>query len=144
MGISQRIAAMAAVAALSGAVAGCSALTPGGQAPAGAAPAAQGPAVTLRIAVYGSPGYRQAGLFASYEGLHPGVHIAEESTGSPAGYWQALQRHLATGRGLADLVAIPMAEMSDVLARYPASLVPLTTLGGMSNGVNTFQDQWLP
>jgi cellobiose transport system substrate-binding protein len=142
MGISQRIAAMAVLVTLC--VAGCSALTPGGQAPTGAAPAAPGPAVTLHIAVYGSPGYRQAGLFASYERLHPGVHIVEETTGSPAGYWQALQRHLATGRGLADLVAIPMAEMSDVLARYSASLVPLTTLGGMTDGVNTFQDQWLP
>lgn len=143
MRISRRLAAMVAVATLSGAAAGCSGLTPGDQ-PSAGAPAPHGPPVTLRIAVYGSPGYRQAGLFASYEGLHPGVHIVEESTGSAAAYWQGLQRHLATGAGLADLVAIPMAQMSDVLARYPASLVPLTTLGGVGGGVNTFQDQWLP
>jgi cellobiose transport system substrate-binding protein len=142
MRISQRLAAMIAVATLSGAAAGCS-LTPGEQGPGGA-PAPHGPPVTLRIAVYGSPGYRQAGLFAGYERLHPGVHIIEESTGSAAGYWQALQRHLATGRGLADLVAIPMTQMSDVVARYSASLVPLTTLGGVGGGVNAFQDQWLP
>ena len=144
MRISQRLAAMVAVATLSGAAAGCSGLTPGDQGPAGGAPAPHGPPVTLRIAVYGSPGYRQAGLFAGYERLHPGVHIVEQSTGSAAAYWQALQRDLASGRGLADLVAIPMAQMSDVVARYSASLVPLTTLGGVGGGVNTFTDQWLP
>jgi cellobiose transport system substrate-binding protein len=141
MGISQRTAALAALATLW--LAGCSALTPG-QGPAGAAPAPRGPAVSLHVAVYGTPGYRQAGLFASYERLHPGVHIVEDGTGSQAGYWQAMQRHLATGRGLADLVAIPMAEMSGVLARYSGSLVPLTALGGTAGGVNTFQEQWLP
>ena len=144
MGISQRIAAIATVAVLSGAVASCSAagLTPGDQGPAAPAPAAHGPAVTLRVAVYGAPGYRQAGLFAAYERLHPGVRIAEDTTAQEPGYWQGLQRHLATGRGLDDLVAIPMTQMSDVLGRYPARLVPLTTLGGVAGGVNTFQDQW--
>jgi cellobiose transport system substrate-binding protein len=144
MGMSQRIAAMVAIVTLPGAMASCSGLTPGNQGPAGQAPAASGPAVTLRIDVYGSPGYRQAGLFAGYERLHPGVRIAEDSTAQEAGYWQALQRHLATGHGLGDLVAIPMAEMSDVLHRYRHSVVPLTTLGGVAGGVNTFEDQWLP
>ena len=82
MGISQQIAAMATVAVLLGAVASCSAagLTPGDQGPAGPGSAGHGPAVTLRIAVYGAPGYRQADLFAAYERLHPGVHIVEDTT----------------------------------------------------------------
>lgn len=73
MGISQRIAALAAVATLSGAMASCSGagLTPGDQGQAGQAPARQGPAVTLHVAVYGAPGYRQAGLFAAFEQQHP-------------------------------------------------------------------------
>ena len=144
MGIAQRIAAMATVAVLLGAVASCSAagLTPGDQGPAAPGPAKHGPAVTLRIAVYGAPGYRQAGLFAAYERLHPGVRIVEDTTAQEPGYWQGLQRHLAAGRGLDDLVAIPMTQMSNVLGRYSARLVPLTTLGGVASGVNTFQDQW--
>ena len=144
MGISQRVAATAIAAVLSGAVASCSAtgLTPGDQGPAAPAPAGHGPAVTLRVAVYGAPGYRQAGLFAAYERLHPGVRIVEDTTAQEPGYWQGLQRHLATGRGLGDLVAIPMTQMSNVLGRYSARLVPLTTLGGVAGGVNTFQDQW--
>jgi cellobiose transport system substrate-binding protein len=145
MGISQRIAALAAVATLSGAVASCSGagLTPGDQGQPGA-PAGQGPAVTLHVAVYGAPGYRQAGLLAAFEQQHPGIRITEDTVGQEAGYWQALQRHLSTGQGLGDLVAIPMAQMSGVLRQYRSKLVPLTTLGGVAAGVNTFTGQWLP
>ena len=146
MGISQRIAALAAVATLSGAVTSCSGagLTPGNRGQAGQAPAGQGPAVTLHVAVYGAPGYRQAGLFAAFEQQHPGIRIAEDTTSQEAGYWQALRQHLSTGRGLADLVAIPMAQMNGVLRQYRSKLVPLTTLGGVAAGVNTFTGQWLP
>lgn len=143
MRISQRIAAMVAVAALSGAAASCSALTPGGTG-GGTSSFAPGPKVTLRVAVYGSPGYRQAGLFAAYQRLHPGTHIVEDTTATETGYWQSLRQHLASGKGLDDLVAIPMAQMSDVLRAYRGSLVPLTTLGGAAGGVNNFEDQWLP
>jgi cellobiose transport system substrate-binding protein len=141
MGISQRIAAIVAVAALSGAAASCSGLTPGGG-PAGPGAAGHQPSVTLRIAVYGSPGYLQAGLFAGYERLHPGTRVIEDTTAAEPAYWQALRRRLATGHGPGDLIAIPMADMSDVLRQYRHSLVPLTTLGGVSGGVNTLEDQW--
>lgn len=141
MHISRRIAALAAVAAAAGTLTSCSG--PGPAPPPGSAGhAARGPVVTLRVAVYGSPGYRQAGLFSTYERLHPGIRIVADVTGTEAGYWQALRQHLATGRGLDDLVAIPLAQMSEVVHRYRSSLVPLSTLGGVGGGVNTFQDQW--
>jgi cellobiose transport system substrate-binding protein len=145
MCISRWIATLAAVAMLAGTLASCSAggsATPAG--PAGQRPSAQGPVVTLRVAVYGSPGYRRAGLFAAYRRLHPGIRIAEDVTGQEAGYWQALRRHLATGRGLDDLVAIPLAQMSAAVHRYRSSLVPLSTLGGAGSGGSTFEEQWLP
>ena len=34
--------------------------------------------------------------------------------------------------------------MSEAVHRYRSSLVPLSTLGGVGGGVNTFEDQWLP
>ena len=36
-----------------------------------------------------------------------------------------------------------MAQMSGAVHRYRSSLVPLSTLGGVGGGVNTFEDQWL-
>lgn len=143
MHISRRIAALAAVAAVAGTLAGCSG--PGAAAPPGSAnQGAGGPAVTLRVALYGSPGYRQAGLFATYERLHPGIRIVADVSGPEEGYWQALRQHLATGRGLDDLVAIPLARISEAVHKYRSRLVPLSTLGGVAGGVNTFEDQWLP
>jgi cellobiose transport system substrate-binding protein len=141
MHISRWIAALAAITAVAGTLGGCSG--PGAASPPGSADqGAQGPAVTLRVALYGSPGYRQAGLFSTYERLHPGVRIVPDTTGSEAGYWRALRQHLATGRGLDDLVAIPLARISNAVHKYRSSLVPLSTLGGVGGGVNTFEYQW--
>jgi cellobiose transport system substrate-binding protein len=143
MHISRWIAALAAMAAVAATLAGCSG--PGPASPPGSAgQGAGGPVVTLRVAVYGSPGYRQAGLLTTYERLHPGIRIVEDVTGPEEGYWQALRQHLATGRGLDDLVAIPLARIGEAVHRYRSSLVPLSTLGGVADGVNTFEYQWLP
>jgi cellobiose transport system substrate-binding protein len=139
------IAALAAVAVTAAALASCSG--PGPAALPGSAdqqPAVRGPAVTLRVALYGSPGYQQAGLFTAYQRLHPGIRIVADVTGQEPAYWQTLRRHLATGSGLGDLVAIPMAQIGEAVHRYRSSLVPLSTLGGVGGGVNTFEDQWLP
>ena len=141
MHISRRIAAVAVIAAAAGTLASCSG--PGPASPPGSADqGAAGPAVTLRVALYGSPGYRQAGLFTTYERQHPGVRIVADVTCSAAGYWQALRQHLATGRGLDDLVAIPLARIGETVHKYRSSLVPLNSLGGVAGGVNTFEDQW--
>jgi cellobiose transport system substrate-binding protein len=135
------MAALAALAVAAGALAGCSG---GGPAvPAGSAGRPPGGTlVTLRVAVYGTPGYRQAGLFAAYQRLHPGIRIVADDTAAEAGYWRALQHNLATGRVLADLVAIPLSRMSEAVHRYRSSLVPVSTLGGVGGGVNTFEYQW--
>jgi cellobiose transport system substrate-binding protein len=58
-----------------------------------------GPPVTLRIGVYGDPGYQRSGLYAEYERLHPNVRIVQTGGGPQAGYWQALQGALKSGRG---------------------------------------------
>ena len=144
MRISRRIAALAALGLAAGALAGCSGAGPAVPPGSAGQPAAGGPVVTLRVAVYGSPGYRRAGLFAAYQRLHPGIRIVEHATAQEPGYWQALRQHLATGRGLDDLVAIPLARMSEAVHRYRSSLVPVSTLGGVGGGVNTFEYQWPP
>lgn len=141
MHISRLIAALAATAAVAGTLASCSG--PGAASPPGSTDqGARGLVITLRVALYGSPGYQQAGLFTTYERLHPGIRIVVDATGPEAGYWQALRQHLATGRGPDDLVAIPLARIGEAVHKYRSSLVPLSTLGGVGGGVNTFQYQW--
>jgi cellobiose transport system substrate-binding protein len=94
-----------------------------------------GPLITLRVGVYGSPGYRQAGLYAQYERLHPGIRIVQDDAAQQAGYWQALLTRLKSGRGgVDDIQAIPMADMSAVTGPLSGDFVALNSLGGVSSG----------
>jgi cellobiose transport system substrate-binding protein len=98
-----------------------------------------GPLITLRVGLYGSPGYRQAGLYAQYERLHPNIRIVQDDAAQQAGYWQALLAGLKSGRGVDDIQAIPMADISAVTGPLSGDFVALNALGGVSSG-----DGWLP
>ena len=102
-----------------------------------------GPLITLRVGLFGDPGYRQAGLYAEFERLHPSIKIVAAGSGSQAGYWSALRSHLASGRGLADVQAIPVTDISAVTGPLAADFVPLNTLAGPSGGT-TLSAAYLP
>lgn len=103
-----------------------------------------GPLVTLHVGVYGSPGYKQSGLYAEYEHLHPNIKIVQDDTAQQASYWTAVQAGLTSGHGLDDIQAVPVADISEVTGPLSADFVPLNTLGGVSAGSNVFADDWLP
>ena len=102
-----------------------------------------GPLITLRVGVYGSPGYRQAGLYAQYERLHPNIRIVQDDAAQQAGYWQSLLTGLKSGRDLDDIQAIPMADIAAVTGPLSGDFVALNTLGGVSSG-GASEDQGLP
>lgn len=136
-----RLLAVIAVAAVAATLAGCSMTRPASPVTA----FRRGPALTLRIAVYGTPGYRQSGLLGGYQRLHPGVRIIEDHTARESTYSSGLRHALAAGGRLDDLVAIPSGEMPAVLARYAARrLVPLSTLSGAAGAASSLQDSELP
>lgn len=130
------------------ALAGCTALT-GCSVFSGNSGASQpkfkraGPLITLRIGVYGDPGYQAAGLYAQYERLHPDIKIVQVSTARQDTYWRALRGNLASGRA-ADIQAIPVADISAVTGPLSRDFVPLNTLASGSAGDSTFSDDWLP
>lgn len=102
-----------------------------------------GPLVTLRVGVYGNPGYRQAGLYTEYEHLHPGIKIVQVTTAGQDAYWRAVRSGLPAGHA-ADIQAVPVADMSSVtgpLARY---FVPLNTLSSGAAGASALSSGWLP
>jgi cellobiose transport system substrate-binding protein len=103
-----------------------------------------GPLVTLRVGVYGNPGYRQSGLYTEYERLHPNIKIVELDTAQQDSYWQALQGDLTSGHAVADIQAVPVADISAVTGPLSKDFVPLNTLGGVAPGSNAFSDDWLP
>ena len=94
--------------------------------------------------MYGDPGYQRSGLYAEYERLHPNIRIVQTDSAAQAGYWQALQGALKSGRGLDDIQAVPVADIAAVTSSLAGDFVPLNTLGGVSGGTSAFADDWLP
>lgn len=81
-----------------------------------AAPQASNGPVELTVSLFGTFGYDEIGLFKKYEAAHPGVTIKYESTQGEDKYWPALQTHLASGQGVADVQGIEVSRIADVVA----------------------------
>ncbi len=70
--------------------------------------------VTLSVGLFGTFGYKEAGLYDEYMELHPNVTIEETSIEFEQDYYQALQTHLAGGAGLSDIQGIEVARIAEV------------------------------
>ncbi|WP_240135536.1 ABC transporter substrate-binding protein [Streptomyces sp. MUM 178J] len=70
--------------------------------------------VTVTVDLFGSFGYKEAGLYAEYEKLNPGVTIKQTDTEDEADYWKSLQTRLAGGGGLADVQGIEVGRIASV------------------------------
>ena len=78
------------------------------------ASAASDEPVTLSVGLFGTFGYKEAGLYDEYMELHPNVTIEETSIEFEQDYYQALQTHLAGGAGLSDIQGIEVARIAEV------------------------------
>ncbi|MCX5063857.1 MULTISPECIES: ABC transporter substrate-binding protein [unclassified Streptomyces] len=85
--------------------------------------------VTLTIDLFGTFGFKEAGLYKEYEKLHPNVTIKETSTEQENDYWQALNTHLAGGGGLADIQGIEVGRTASVTQQMSDKFVDLNSLG---------------
>ncbi|MGW6534669.1 ABC transporter substrate-binding protein [Streptomyces sp. NPDC055051] len=70
--------------------------------------------VTITVDLFGSFGYKEAGLYAEYEKLHPNITIKQTDTEDEADYWKSLQTRLAGGGGLADVQGIEVGRIASV------------------------------
>ncbi|HYH28974.1 MAG TPA: extracellular solute-binding protein [Pseudonocardia sp.] len=91
----------------------------GGSSGSGDAGPAPGEPVEISIALFGTFGYDEVGLFEEYERLNPAVTIRYESTQGETNYWPALQTRLASGTGVADIQGIEVARIADVVTNQP-------------------------
>jgi cellobiose transport system substrate-binding protein len=79
--------------------------------------------VTLTIGLFGTFGFKEAGLYQEYMKLHPNVTIKEDSVEQSADYYKALQTHLAAGSGLDDIQGIEIGFVADLLAHHADDFV---------------------
>jgi len=73
----------------------------------------------VTISLFGTFGYKEAGLFKKYEKTHPDIAIEYESTQGEDKYWPALQTKLNSGSGLADIQGIEVARIAEVVQNQP-------------------------
>jgi len=88
--------------------------------------------VTLTIDLFGTFGFKEAGLYKEDEKLHPNVTIKETSTEQENDYWKALNTRLAGGGGLADIQGIEVGRTASVTQQMSDKFVDLNTLGAAS------------
>ncbi|MFV0407449.1 MAG: extracellular solute-binding protein [Propioniciclava sp.] len=110
-------------AATSIAMAGCS----GQSGPTGGTSDGQ---VTLSVGVFGSFGFKEAGLYDAFMEKYPNVTIEESSPQNETDYWSALQTRLAGNSGLADIQAIEVGRLAGVKENQADKFVDLATLEG--------------
>lgn len=90
---------------------------------------ADGGKVTLTIDLFGTFGFKEAGLYKEYEKLHPNVTVKESSTENEADYWKALQTRLAGGGGLADIQGIEVGRAASVTQQQADKFQDLNSFG---------------
>ncbi|MET9646908.1 ABC transporter substrate-binding protein [Streptomyces syringium] len=86
---------------------------------------------TITIGTFGVFGYKQAGLYAEYERLHPDVTIKESVIERNDAYYPQLLTHLAAGGGLADIQAVEVANINEVATTLSRKFEDLSKAAGV-------------
>ncbi|GAQ56703.1 extracellular solute-binding protein [Streptomyces acidiscabies] len=71
---------------------------------------------TITLGLFGTMGFKQAGLYTEYEKLHPDIKIAENVVERNENYYPALLNHLTTNAGLMDVQAIEVGNIAEIVA----------------------------
>ncbi|MET9951448.1 extracellular solute-binding protein [Streptomyces sp. NPDC006339] len=87
--------------------------------------------VTLTVGVFGSFGLKEAGLYDAYMRLHPDVAVRQTSIERNENYYPQLLTHLVTGSGLADVQAVEVGNIAEVVATQGHRLVDLGRAPGV-------------
>ncbi|MGR6975052.1 ABC transporter substrate-binding protein [Streptomyces cynarae] len=98
--------------------------------------------VTLTIDLFGTFGFKEAGLYAEYEKLHPNITIKETSTEQENDYWKALNTHLSGGGGLADIQGIEVGRTAALTQQMSDKFVDLNTLGAKDLAGDYSKAKW--
>ncbi|MGW3497226.1 ABC transporter substrate-binding protein [Streptomyces sp. NPDC001020] len=129
-----RVLALAAVAALgAGLLAGCADDSGGNGGSGGDSGGGKGK-TTITLGLFGTFGFKEAGLYAEYERLHPTIKIAENVTERNENYYPALVNHLTTGSGLQDIQGVEVGNIAEVVTTQASKLEDLSKVSGVNKG----------
>lgn len=100
-----------------------------GEGSGGSSAPSSGQKITLTIGLFGTFGYKEAGLYDEYMKLHPNIEIKETSIEYEQDYYQALQTHLAAGAGLSDIQGIEVGRIAEITQTQGDKFVDLRQFG---------------
>lgn len=131
--IARKTMVLAAVAALgSGLLAGCADDGDGGGDGSSSGEGGGGK-TTITLGLFGTQGFKEAGLYAEYEKLNPKIKIAENVVERNENYYPALVNHLTTNSGLQDIQAVEVGNIAEVVNTQAAKLMDLSKVSGVQS-----------
>ncbi|MGW0476596.1 extracellular solute-binding protein [Streptomyces coeruleorubidus] len=86
---------------------------------------------TISVGLFGTMGFKEAGLYAEYEKLNPKIKIAENVVERNENYYPALLNHLTTNSGLLDVQAVEVANIAEVTATQADKLEDMSKVSGV-------------
>lgn len=114
-----------AVAAIAIGSAGLAACSPSKSSTTASDPNAK---VTLSVGLFGTFGFKEAGLYQQYMQQHPNITIREDDVEQSGDYWTRLKTRLASGSGLDDIQGIEIGFVSDVVQNHADQFVDFASL----------------
>ncbi|MFG3657344.1 extracellular solute-binding protein [Streptomyces sp. NPDC047706] len=88
---------------------------------------------TITLGLFGTMGFKEAGLYDEYMKLHPDITIKENVTERNENYYPALVNHLTTDSGLMDIQAVEVGNIAEVAQTQGAKLLDLSKYGKESD-----------
>lgn len=98
--------------------------------------------VTLTVDLFGTFGFKEAGLYKEYEKLHPNITIKQTDTQEEKNYWKSLQTRIVGGGGLADVQGIEVGRIASVAQRQSDKFEDLTPYGAAKLKKNFTDAKW--
>ncbi len=95
---------------------------------------------TLTVGLFGTFGFKEAGLYDEYMKAHPNITIKEDDVEQSADYWTRLKTRLASGSGLDDVQGIEIGFVSDVVQNHANQFVDFAKLPEGNTLKSSFYD----
>ncbi|WP_432119953.1 extracellular solute-binding protein [Streptomyces sp. bgisy032] len=85
----------------------------------------------ITLGLFGTFGFKEAGLYEEYEKTHPNIKIQENVTERNENYYPALVNHLTTNSGLMDIQGVEVGNIAEVVATQAGKLEDLSKAPGV-------------
>ena len=97
---------------------------------------------TLTVGLFGTFGFKENGLYDEYKKVCPNITVKEDVVTQSADYWTRLKTRLASGSGLADVQAIEIGFVADVVQNHSEQFVNLNDVAGGRSDIKAQFYDW--